>query len=154
MKISTRPGNIEKLFTLKPLADVSLIKIELEGQKNLSKNNKGELQIVTTSGNFAFTQPIAWQMINDKRIPVEVSYVINKNSYGFQLGEYDRSQEVIIDPLIASSYVGGNSLELIGEKYINDNDEIIIAGSSASDNFPIVPGSFSEINLGGIDEWH
>ena len=151
MKISTRPGNIEKLFILKPQADVSLIKIELEGQKKLTINNNGELIIETSSGDFAFTKPIAWQVINNDKIPVEVNYVIDKNNYGFHLGDYNKSHKVIIDPLIASSYVGGNGIELVGEKFINNNDEIIIAGASSSTNFPIIPGSFSETNLGEID---
>ncbi len=41
---------------------------------------------------------------------VEVAYVVAENHhYGFELGEYDEQQELIIDPLLDSTYLGGHN---------------------------------------------
>ena len=55
------------------------------------------------------TQPSrpAFQVVGGERIPVPAAYRIDGNCYTFELGAYDRTRELVIDPLLASTYLGG-----------------------------------------------
>ena len=151
VKLVSRPGNIEKLFFLKPQSSVDNIKVSLNGASSLSITDDGQLSVHTELGSVAFTQPIAWQEAHNKRIPVEVSYVIKENTYGFKLGDYDHSKTLIIDPLLAATYVGGNGSDILAGIHTNANNEIIVAGSTDSTNFPTSTGVLSSTKIGNFD---
>ncbi len=151
VKLMAKAGNVEKLFVLKPHAQVEQIKIALQGIKQLSLKDNGELNITTDLALITFTQPVAWQMIDNKRTPIAVKYVINDNAYGFKLGQYNHDKQVIIDPLLGGSYAGGNLDEYAAGVHVNSANEIIIAGYSASNDFPITTGLISDTLAGTYD---
>ena len=67
-------------------------------------------------GIISLTTPIAYQYIDGKRIDVEVHYAISGNLYGFNVGKYDQSHDLIIDPLLASMFLGtGNGFVQLQE---------------------------------------
>jgi len=99
-------NNVEKIFTLSPGANPNNIRIEITNAKDISINAQGELQLKNTLGEMRFTKPIAYQIIQNKKIMVEVEYVLNANSYGFSLGDYHQEYDLVIDPLIASTFLG------------------------------------------------
>ena len=99
-------------------------------------NDEGQLVAETELGAVKFTKPVAYQEINGKRVDVSVEYRIQKSElnpkssiqnfeaevsnpkskianrkleYGFTVASYDRTKDLIIDPLLASTYLGGSS---------------------------------------------
>src|SRR4030042_1217770 len=70
-----------------------------------------------------FTKPVAYQegTVNRKqsvvssqkqyRNYIDVAYVVNGNDYGFKVGNYDPTRPLVIDPLLQSTYLGGNGSE-------------------------------------------
>lgn len=52
--------------------------------------------------------------------------------------------------LIYSSYLGGTSEDLPYSLIVNDDDELIVYGSTGSNDFPIVAGAYDESFNGGI----
>jgi gliding motility-associated-like protein len=52
---------------------------------------------------------------------------------------------------IYSTYLGGDHDELPHSVIVNSNDELIILGSTASDNFPVSTGAFQTTFHGGVD---
>ena len=112
-------NNVEKLFYVAPGADVSQIKLALQGISGLSINENGELVMATPLGPVSMTKPVAYQDINGQREYVGITYVIlpGKNSsttaYGFAIDRsmYNPSYPLTIDPLLASTYLGGASSE-------------------------------------------
>ncbi|MCF6150461.1 MAG: hypothetical protein E3K37_17645 [Candidatus Kuenenia sp.] len=94
-------------------------------------NENGELVAETELGPVTFTKPVAYQEIDGKRVNVDVEYIIEntkdrnqntnyltKNSklptlsskliYGFTVASYDKTKELVIDPLLASTYLSGS----------------------------------------------
>jgi hypothetical protein len=110
LKLKAYGNNVEKLFYIKAGANPEDIKLKLEGAKRIKVNEKGELEAETELGIVKFTKPVAYQEINGKKVEVATSYLIPQSEisnpqfeYGFKVGDYDRTKELVIDPLFASS---------------------------------------------------
>ena len=112
VELVAKGRKVEKFFRMAPGADPALIRMRLAGQQGLHVNQDGTLQVQTTNGAVRFSSPVAWQEdVPGNKQPVTVSYVVNGDSYGFSLGEYDRQRPVIIDPLLQATYLGGSGTE-------------------------------------------
>lgn len=137
-------NNVEKIFTVAPQRDPTQIKIKLAGANKLEIGNKGELIAHTGNGPVTFTAPIAFQEIaNGDRAPVAVAYVLNADQqrYGFTLGHYDATRPLIIDPLLQSTYHGGNANENASALAIHPaTGEVYVVGYTSSTDLPGVAG--------------
>jgi hypothetical protein len=156
LKLKAYGNNVEKLFYVRPQADATKIAMTVEGAKQLKVNKQGELEISTGSGIATFTKPIAYQNINGKRVDVAVAYKIipqsairnPQSAYGFTVGDYDKTRELVIDPLLASTYLGGSDSEgsAINPSFAPSfamsiaigNGIIYIAGFTDSLDFPML----------------
>ena len=69
--------------------------------KKLSVNEKGDLEIITAWDTQLQKTPVAWQVKNGIKQPVNIQYVIlNDTTFGFTAVEgYDSNYELVIDPL-------------------------------------------------------
>ncbi|MDR3162727.1 MAG: choice-of-anchor D domain-containing protein [Helicobacteraceae bacterium] len=138
LKLAAKNGNIEKLFTVKPYADISDLRVEISGAKKLELNGRGEMIVFTDNGEAVFSAPKAFQLIGERVAEVSASYTVSKNSYGFRLGEHDRNYDVTIDPLLAATFTGGSAYDEINAIAAADG-YIYAAGftdSSSISNFP------------------
>ncbi len=158
VRVKARGCNVEKIYTVKPNADPGKIKMKLEGSQEISINEKGELVIKTEEGTILFTKPVAFQNINGEKKDVSVSYkTFSENGYGFDVGQYDKNYELVIDPLLSATYLGGTGWE--GEKEVlGGNTNMIISGGSLyisaytySADFPIIAGGYQTIMSGTSD---
>jgi len=145
--LESKGTNVEKLFTVSPGADVSTIKASINGVDGSTIDHAGQLVLKTGIGPITFTKPVAFQIKDNKKQPVKVSYTLNNNHYGFELGEYDRNREVIIDPLLASTFIGGeNTTGVVTNDYDFVNaietvgNDVYIAGLTQSPDFPTALG--------------
>ncbi|TAF99756.1 MAG: hypothetical protein EAZ43_15110 [Betaproteobacteria bacterium] len=133
-------NNVEKIFTVAPKHDPKQISIALRGAEKLEISSQGELIAHTGNGPVAFTAPIAFQeTASGERTPVTVNYALDadRQRYGFTLGSYDRSQPLIIDPLLQSTYMGGTGSDYATSLAIHPgNGEIYLAGYTTSTDLP------------------
>ncbi|MBI4685329.1 MAG: SBBP repeat-containing protein [Nitrospirae bacterium] len=165
LKLKAYGNNVEKLFYVKPTADSEAIKVRIEGIKGLRINDKGELAADTEFGEIRFTKPVAYQEINGKRVEVGVNYRVidqssesKKNSeliYGFKVGEYDKTKTLVIDPLLASTFLGGSDYDYgsssVSSIATDPNGNVYVAGFTYSSDFPITIGAFDTALSGGSD---
>lgn len=129
---------VEKFFTLASGADIDNLKVEILGAKALEISADGKLLITTKLGKVAFSAPVAFQEIGGAKIPVVASYTTHKNSYGFALGNYDKNYPVVIDPLLASTLVGGNSYDEVYASAAMTTGDLFVAGSTNSPNIATI----------------
>lgn len=101
-------ANVGKLFHVAPHADAGRIQVRLAGAQSLRVGAGGELVMQTGHGEVAYTAPVAYQEAGGQRIEVPVKYALNAagDGYGFELGMYDRTRALVIDPLLQSAYFG------------------------------------------------
>ena len=148
LKLQAYANNIEKIFTVEPGADVSDIRLKLEGITHLDINEKGELEMQTGLGTVSFTEPVAYQEEGETRNPVDLAYVIHDtDTYGFEAGSYDRTKPLVIDPLIASTFLGAGNGER-GNAITVRGPYVAVAGWARA-GFPTTPGAYDEDFNGG-----
>lgn len=142
VKIKAFGNNVEKIFTVSAKANPEDIKINIDGIDKMSINNKGQLEIQKNSTMMAMSQPIAYQEIGGKKQYVEVAYKpLDTHSYGFKIGSYREDQPLVIDPIIAATYVGGaNGNDNYPSKpavAVSNEDKIFVVGATTATDFPL-----------------
>ena len=153
VELKTYGNNMEKIFTVYPGANISDIKNSFEGITNLGVDETGQLVIDTDLGQTKFSKPIAYQTINGKNIPVQASYITDENAYGFSVEKYDVNFPLVIDPLIASTFVGGMESEAAYSIKIGSSGDIYIAGDTLDSSildYPVITGAYNTSHNGAL----
>jgi len=154
LKLKAYGKNVEKLFYVKAGANPESIKIKIEGAKSLKINEAGELEVETGLGVIKFTKPSAYQEINGKRVEVAAAYTLLSNPqcvYGFKVGSYDKKETLIIDPLLASTFIGGSDDDCGYSIALDGGGNVYITGETDSSNYPITSGAYNE-SFNGIGD--
>ena len=136
VKLKAYGNNVEKLFYVRPGAEPETIKIKLSGGKKLRVSESGELEVETEQGTVRFSKPVAFQEEEGKRESVEAAYVVRGKEYGFKVGEYDRAKEVVIDPILAATFLGGNGDDIILALALDAQGNVYVTGGTDSSDFP------------------
>jgi hypothetical protein len=145
LKLKAYGNNVEKLFYVKPNADVGVIRLRLSGAKILTVNEKGQLEVEIDSRIVKFTKPVAYQENMGERKEVAVNYSLFNSEcsnlqpetiYGFVVDNYDRAKELVIDPLLASTYLGGAHDDSANSTAIDHVGNIYVTGKTSSSDFP------------------
>jgi len=135
-------NNVEKLFHVKPGASPEAINIGVTGVRDLKVNGQGELVLNTELGDVKFSKPLAYQEIEGKKVNVEAAYEVKgtdagKMQYAFNVGEYDRSKELVIDPVLQSTYLGGSLVDLgLNIAAHPTTGDVYVTGYTTSSDFP------------------
>ena len=137
-------GQLKGTYAVAPHADPSIIRWRYEGAPSLSVDDKGNLQVSSklSTQNSKLTEhaPLAWQVIDGKRMDVPVRYAIMADSsVGFSVGRYDPSHLLVIDPTLTyGSYLGGSSDDTARSVAVDAEGNIYVAGQTTSSDFPTV----------------
>ena len=135
-----------------PDADSSVVEFRFAGIRGFEISHTGELLLQTAQGSMRQGKPIAYQLEKGARQQVACSYVRKSaGGIGFQLGDYDHSKPLIIDPvLVYSSYLGGNGWDQAYDIAVDAVGSAYVTGKTAALDFPTTPGAF-QTNFGGGD---
>jgi hypothetical protein len=132
MNLKARGNNVEKIFHVQPGTDPKKIQLTIEGAKALKLTSNGELQVDTGAGSMRFARPVAYQQVDGRKIAVDAAYAVTCKSYGFRVAAYDRTKELIIDPLITAMFQGAtNTYTLPTCAAADSQGNIYVAGVSA-----------------------
>ncbi|BAT72481.1 hypothetical protein TST_1697 [Thermosulfidibacter takaii ABI70S6] len=150
-------NNVEKIFKIKPGADPEKIVVRLKGAQKLSVGEDGSLRVITKLGEVRFSPPLAYQIDKfGRKTTVEVSYfVIGKNLYSYKLGKYDSDKELYIDPLLASTFLGGRNKDFINNVAVDNSGNVYVVGITMSTDFPHTSGVYNggqqDVFVGKLD---
>ena len=154
LKLHAYNNNVEKLFFVKPNRNPRSIQMVIDGAEQLKVSQDGQLVVFTPAGKLSYSAPIAYQWISGKKHFAKAEYKINgagKNSYSFQVEDYDPKYELIIDPLLASTFIGDGGNDWSNAIAVDQSGNVFITGYAWSDNFPTTAGSFDE-SFNGVKE--
>lgn len=146
---STKAGITESTYHLAPGADVSRIRLRYNVPVEMQKD--GSLQFKFNTGNLTESAPIAWQEIGGKRKPVDVAFGIHDGTIGFQVGNYDRAQPLIIDPTYKWHTFYGSSGYHAAQGMVTDGSgNVYVTGYSANSwNGPADQPPLNTFSVGG-----
>ena len=101
-------GELEYDFLVAPHADPSVIRLRFEGAKGMRVNAAGELVLQVAEGEVVQKAPVLYQEAGGKRVAVEGKYALAADgTVGFEIGSYDRSRPLVIDPILVYSNLWG-----------------------------------------------
>ncbi|MDT8419225.1 MAG: CFI-box-CTERM domain-containing protein [Desulfuromonadales bacterium] len=135
----------EKIFIVRPGADPGMIRLSIDGIDSLDVSSDGSLTLQTSLGSLTYSPPVAYQEINQQRVPVTVSYLAEGKKYGFRVGQYDSGYPLVIDPLVRTTFFGGSGYESGSGIAVNQTTgSVYITGYTSSADFPATAGVFKE----------
>ena len=137
-------GNQKQLeydYVVAPGADPNSIRLDVEGASQLKLDRNGDLLLETSGGAINQHKPVIYQQVDGTRHPVAGNFVLRGKQVSFQVGDYDHSKDLVIDPSFDFvTYLGGSGTdEGLGITITTGTGLTLVAGSTASANFPIVP---------------
>jgi aldose sugar dehydrogenase len=135
--------HLEYDFEVEPGADPRKIRIAFSSAARPRISANGDLVLRTATGELTQLRPVIYQQIDGQRRAVEGRYLLDKQQVGFEIGPYDRSRALVIDPtLVYATYLGGSGDDLGSSIAVDSNNNIYIAGTTSSANFPSHNGAF------------
>jgi hypothetical protein len=133
MQYAPHEQTLKSEYHLAPGADAGLIRLRYDGLGTPRITSDGSLEI----GGFVESPPFAYQD-TPQREQVPVRYRIDEDgSVGFQLGFYDTSQPLVIDPVMNySTYFGGSGNTTVTSVAFDGYGNTILAGWTTATDLP------------------
>lgn len=141
-------GNQDRLeydFVIAPGSDPSAIKMKLEGANTLRINSHGDLLLSFSGGEVTLQKPVIYQKVNGTRKDINGRYYIAGKHVGFAVANYDRSEPLILDPVLNySTYLGGSSGDTGNGIAVDGQGNAFVTGSTLSMDFPTTVNAYNK----------
>ncbi|HWN10271.1 MAG TPA: FG-GAP-like repeat-containing protein [Pyrinomonadaceae bacterium] len=147
-------GNQQQLeydFVVAPGASPQRIKLAFAGMERIAVDATGDLLLTTPSGILRQHKPVAYQEIEGERREVAANYRLRGNAVSFEIGVYEKSRPLVIDPvLIYSTFLGGSGSEQGLGIALDAQGSAYLTGNTSSIDFPLA-GAPQNVN-GGFND--
>ncbi len=134
-------GQVEFDFLVAPGANPAPIALSFPDAGLVKTNTSGDLVLTSRVGDLILHKPVAYQEQGGVRHTVDARFVLRANKQvSFELGGYDRSRELVIDPQLSyASYLGGSAEDVGFGVAVDASGNSYVTGHSDSANFPGPP---------------
>lgn len=141
--------SLEYDFHLAPGANPEEIRLGIEGAKRTEIDPvTGDLIMRLASGEIIRQhKPVLYQEINGSRKSVAGRFVFRgRNQIGFEVGAYDKSRALVIDPVLEyATYFGGAGNEGTSGIAVDGAGSVYVVGwFRTSAGFPVTPDAFQK----------
>ena len=140
-------------FIVAPGANAAEIGMGVTGAKRIVTDESGDLVLSSAAGDVLLHKPVAYQEKNSKREPVDARFVIQANNrVSFELGNYDRSRELVIDPSVSyATYLGGTAEDDGYAIAIDGSGDAFVTGQTSPQTSQLFRRQVHGANAGGFD---
>ena len=156
MKVYSQGANLKYDFIVAPDGEAGKIRFRYSGAQRTSLNKAGDVEVLGAWPLFTEKKPIAFQLIDGRRVdvPCEYQFAAGEVSFHFPDG-YDICNPLIIDPLLIFSTYSGSTADNWGSTATPGEHGSLYSAGVTWDNFggrfPATSGAF-QLNLaGGFD---
>jgi uncharacterized repeat protein (TIGR01451 family) len=135
-----RDGSLEYDFVLAAGADPSEIELAFEGADEVTVSGDGSLLVRAGPCELSQVPPSAYQLRGEVRESVVGRYAVtSEGAVRFNLGEYDRTRPLVIDPAVSySTYLGGTLEDQPSDIEVDAYGNAFVSGWTVSPDFPRV----------------
>ena len=157
-------GRLEYDFEVAPGSDPTQVALRFQGNETPTIDSHGDLVLAAGGSDLRLQAPRVYQKVGTEQRAIAGRFELRgseKNEVGFEIGAYDRSQTLIIDPvLVYSTYLGGSGNEACSiiapitvagmaspppgcpGIAVDAASNTYVAGSTTSTNFPATTGEY------------
>jgi Beta-propeller repeat/Abnormal spindle-like microcephaly-assoc'd, ASPM-SPD-2-Hydin len=130
---------LEYDFEVRPGADPQKIQFAIQGASDLQLDANGNLVLSLGNGEIQLQSPVVYQQSGGERTPVNGSYVVTDATHiAFQLGNYDSTKPLVIDPVLSySTYLGGSGADQSNGIAVDSSGNVYVAGYTNAVDFPV-----------------
>ncbi len=146
-------GRLEYDFKVAPGADPSQAELQFDGASKLELSGGDLVLTGNNDGGVRVQAPQIYQRDGGRHVPVSGHFVLRAaNRVAFEIGPYDRSRELIIDPVLQfSTYFGGSgsetspsvAVDLAGNIYLTGTTQGSPANSFPATTWTLIPPTLS-----------
>ncbi|MBN1419595.1 MAG: SBBP repeat-containing protein [Planctomycetes bacterium] len=149
--------SLEYDFILRPGADPERIVLAFEGMLDLRIDDGGDLVLrVSAAGReVRVRRPVAYQPTEGEPRAIAGRFVARgERRIGFEIGPYDRTRPLVIDPTLSySTFLGGSGWDIGYSIAVDSHGKAYITGSTVDDttDFPTTNGVYDTTHNGNSD---
>lgn len=157
---------LESDFVVHPGASPYLIRMKVEGANDLYLD-EGDIVLDCSSGKIHLRRPKVYQEVSGQHRVVGARYILSpENEISFELGPYDQTKPLIIDPVLAYSTFLNQMYGTLNNVAVDASGEAYVVGLTGRSSPPFTrivtlsklnadgTSALYTVNLGGsVDEW-
>jgi len=153
LKVYQYESHLKYDVIVAPNADPGLLQMYYEGMDGIQVLKNGDLELKTSVCSVFEKKPVAFQIIEGKRIEIPCEYVLDENLVTFRFPEgYNQSQELVIDPeLVFASYSGSTADNFGSSATYDASGNLYGAGTSFGTGYPVTTGAYTQTAAGNTD---
>lgn len=134
---------------LHPGADVARVKMKYTGADRVWQDDFGNISFSTDAGTVTDHAPETFYQEGGQKIPSR--FILKDNVVSFDLGDYDRTKEVIIDPWVVSTFTPSLTVLEVSADAANN---VYIYGITGFPPNNIALGHYiKKYNVAGVLQW-
>lgn len=145
---------IEYDFVVSPRSDPRQIRLAFDGAEKITIDEQGDLLLDIAGEQLRMRAPVIYQESNGARRAIAGCYILlePKSPFpipvvGFQIGDYDANEALIIDPVLEySTFYGGSGTDIAYGIAVDREGSVYITGQTSSLNFPTKDPFDSQLN--------
>lgn len=130
-----------------PGANPRQIAMRYEGAESI-RVESNRLILGTSLGAVEHRGLFAYQRSNGAVRQVPCSMVAQGNVVRFEVGDYDRTRPLVIDPIIWSTFLGGSGQDFSFSVATDPSGAVYLTGQTVSADFPLTVGAFDTVFAG------
>lgn len=145
-------GNFKYDFIVKPQAKPDRIRLRFEGADRLELRDE-RLLVHTSVGTMEELEPYVYQVKDGKKQSIKARYVLHGRTVSYDFPEgYDKSRELIIDPVVVfSTYSGASAMNWGFTATYDSLGNAYAGGISFGQGYPTTTGAFESGYKGVVD---
>ncbi|MDQ5871179.1 MAG: SBBP repeat-containing protein, partial [Acidobacteriota bacterium] len=150
---SGETGELEYDFIVRPGSEPRSIRLRFDGAASVKTDRRGALVVRAESHTIRMKAPAIYQRMGERRTTIRGRYrVLRNGTVGFVVGAYDRSRQLVIDPVVLgySTFLGGTNDDPAFGIAVDSDRNSYVVGTTLSGNFPTKGGIQGTI-AGGRD---
>jgi hypothetical protein len=147
MRYYLEGGRLRYDWVVQPGGDPSQIVFGLEGSEKTYIDSEGRLVFMTRFGEVKLAELRVYQ--GDREIGGR--FVERPGGWGIEVGSYDPTQPLVIDPLVYSTYIGGSGGDEGYGIAVDGSGNAYVTGSTNSPNYDVTPGAFQTTKEYSLD---
>ncbi len=127
---------LEYDWIIQPGADLSKVRMSIEGAVSVETEFSGDLLLRTGNGILRQSKPRIYQESTRGRVAVNGRFAVEGSLVRFVVDKYDATQPLVIDPAVVySTNFGGNTQDILRGIGTDGSGNIYVAGLTTSTSF-------------------